>query len=55
MHEILSLLERDEIREALWLLGVFERWSMPAEEADEWRRRIGRRNEFMRLNGTRTH
>ena len=35
-----SLLQPDEVEEALWLIDVFERWDMPAEEADEWRRRI---------------
>jgi hypothetical protein len=40
MDAILAEMEPDEIRDALWMIDVFERSSMPADEADEWRRRI---------------
>jgi hypothetical protein len=39
MDEILFLMKPDEVRDALWLIDVFERWDMRTEEADEGRRR----------------
>ena len=47
MDAILACLRPDEIRDALWLIGVFERWNMSAEEAGEWRRRILAREAFL--------
>ena len=44
---LLDLFTPDELHNALWYIDVFERWNMPAEEADEWRRRIVGRREFV--------
>ena len=49
MHEILSLLKPDEVRDALRLIDVFQRWAMPVAETDEWRRRIVGRQRFVDL------
>jgi hypothetical protein len=49
MDEILSLMKPDEVREALWLIEVFEKLDMRAEEADEWRRRILVMRELLHL------
>ena len=49
MDEILSIMTPDEVGEALWLIHVFERWSMPADEADEWWRRIVAQQGFLEL------
>ena len=49
MDEILSLLEPDEAQDALWLVGVLEKWNMRPDEADEWQRRIVGRREFLDL------
>ena len=40
MDRILALLTPAQVQDALWMVDVFESWDMPAEEADEWRRRI---------------
>jgi hypothetical protein len=38
---LLARMKPEEIRDGLWMTGVFERWgSMTTAEADEWRRRI---------------
>ena len=47
---LLDLLTPDELRNALRYIDVFERWNMPAEEADEWRRRIVGRQAFVALD-----
>ena len=49
MDAILAYLRLDEIRDALWLIDLFERWNMSPEEADEWRRRILAREPFLEL------
>ena len=49
MDEILSIMTPDEVHDALWLMDVFERWSMSADEAEEWRRRIVGSRRFMDL------
>ena len=39
-----------EIRDGMWLVSVFEDWgSMTTEEADEWRRRIVARQQFLKV------
>ena len=50
MDAILAYLRPDEIRDALWLIDVFERWNMPPEEGDEWRRRILAMRAFLELD-----
>ena len=51
MEALIDLLAPDEIREGLFLLGVAQRWeNMPQAEADEWRRRIIARQEFLALD-----
>jgi hypothetical protein len=40
MDASLAEMRPDEIRDAPWMIDVFERWNMPRDEADEWRRRI---------------
>ena len=47
---LLDLLTPGELSRALHYIDVFERWNMPAEEADEWRRRIVGRREFVVLD-----
>ena len=37
---ILDLLSDEELREIPRWVDVFERWNMPADEAEDWRRRI---------------
>jgi hypothetical protein len=39
MNFILSTMPPEEVHDAMWMIDVFERWNMPQEEADEWRRR----------------
>ena len=46
---LLDLFAPEELHNALWYIDIFERWNMPAEEADEWRRRIVGRQEFLAL------
>ena len=48
-NDILALMTPEEIRDALWMIDVFERWNMPADEAAEWRRRTVARQWFMSL------
>jgi len=43
-----------DVRDALWMVSVFERWNMPPEEAAEWRRRILARQRFLALPNTAT-
>lgn len=50
IDQILSLLEPGEIREALWLIDVFERWHVRPDEADKWRRRILAQQRFLKLD-----
>ena len=47
---LLDLFSTHERRNALWYIDVFERWNMPAAEADEWRRRILARGRFVELD-----
>ena len=47
---ILDLMKPEEISDALWMIEVFEQWNMPAEEADEWRRRILAKQTYLGLN-----
>jgi hypothetical protein len=51
MAEILILLKPDEVRDALWLIDVFERCGMRREEADDWQRRILAQQRFLELQG----
>ena len=48
---VLSVMSPEEIQDALWFIGVFERWVMPVAEAYEWRRRIVATRAFLRLHG----
>ena len=49
--KIVARLTPDEIHDGLWLVGVFEDWgSMTTDEADEWRRRIVARQQFLDLD-----
>jgi hypothetical protein len=42
-NDLLARTTPDEIRDGLWLVGVFEDWgSMSRDEADEWRRQFWR-------------
>ena len=48
VEEYVARLTPEEIRDGLWLVGVFEDWgSMTTDEADEWRRRIVARQRFL--------
>ena len=38
-----------ELRDAIWMISVYERWNMSREEADKWRRRIVARHAFLAL------
>ena len=54
MSELLTHLKPEEIKDGLWMIGVFEDWgSMSADEADEWRRRILACQQFLDLNQSR--
>ena len=45
---ILSIMTLAEIRDALWMVDLFERWgSLSSAEAIEWRRQIEARREFL--------
>jgi len=44
---LLDLFTPHELRQALWYVDVFERWSMPAEQSDEWRRKVLARRRFL--------
>ena len=50
MEQLLSVMKPEEPRDALNLIDVFEQWDMTLEEADEWRRRIVARQQFLELN-----
>jgi len=53
MNELLARMKPEEIRDGLWMIGVFEDWgSMSAEEADEWRRRMVARQRFLEPDGS---
>ena len=44
---VLELMTPEEVGDALWFVDVMERPApIDAEEADEWRRRIGARSRF---------
>ncbi len=46
----LASMKPEEIEDAIWMVGVFQRWgSMSAEEADQWQRKILARQDFLRL------
>jgi hypothetical protein len=51
MNDLIAKMTPDEIRDGLWLVGVFEDWgSMTQDEADEWWRRIVSRQQFLELD-----
>jgi len=50
MERLLSLMRPEEIRDALRWIDTFERGGMPQKEADEWRRRILARQQFLELD-----
>jgi hypothetical protein len=54
MEAIPSEMTASEISCALWMIDVFERSSMSAKEADEWRRRIRARQRFLGLTADDT-
>ena len=51
MNELLARMKPEEVRDGLWMIGVFEDWgSMAQAEADEWRRRILARQGCLALS-----
>lgn len=51
MNQLFSLMTPEEIEDGLWFVDVCERnGNMDHAEADEWRRRIVARQEFLGLD-----
>lgn len=46
----LATMTPEEIAVAMWMIDVFDSWNMTRDEADEWRRRIRARWEFLGLS-----
>ena len=50
MDVLLGEMTPEEVRDALWMVSVFESWNMPPEEEAEWRRRILASKRFLDLD-----